>query len=65
MAEHGICGVRTADEARREPAIERSRTGVTAFVGRALKGPLHRPVRIRGFADYQRTFGGLWQPSML
>lgn len=38
---------------------------VTAFVGRALRGPVNVPVRLTSFADYQRVFGGLWQPSTL
>jgi hypothetical protein len=46
-------------------AIERVPAGVTAFVGRTLKGPVAQPVRIRNFTDYQQIFGGLWQPSSL
>ncbi|MCU0758721.1 MAG: hypothetical protein MUF07_05935 [Steroidobacteraceae bacterium] len=46
-------------------AIERAPTGVTAFVGRALKGPVNEPRIVESFADYQRLFGGLWQPSTL
>ena len=38
---------------------------VTAFVGRTLKGPLHRPVPVASFAEFERLFGGLWQPSTL
>ena len=38
---------------------------MTAFIGRALKGPVNHPVTIASFNDYQRVFGGLWQPSML
>jgi phage tail sheath protein FI len=38
-------------------------TSITAFVGRALRGPIDAeeksPVRIFSFADYQRVFGGL------
>jgi len=37
----------------------------TAFVGRALRGPINAPVSLHSFADYQRVFGGLWQPSTL
>jgi phage tail sheath protein FI len=46
-------------------AIERAPTGITAFVGRALKGPVNRPVSIESFAEFQQIFGGLWQPSTL
>jgi hypothetical protein len=38
---------------------------VTAFVGRCLRGPLNRPVTVSGFNEFQRIFGGLWQPSTL
>ncbi|MBK7902407.1 MAG: hypothetical protein IPJ97_05170 [Proteobacteria bacterium] len=45
--------------------IVRLPTATTGFVGRALRGPVNRPVRVRDFAEYQQVFGGLWQPSML
>lgn len=45
--------------------IERLPTAVTAFVGRALKGPLNTPTPINSFAEFQRHFGGLWQPATL
>jgi hypothetical protein len=38
---------------------------LTAFVGRALRGPVNVPISLHSFADYQRVFGGLWQPSAL
>lgn len=38
-------------------------TSVTAFVGRARKGPLDEPITIFNFGDYQRKFGGLWEKS--
>ncbi len=47
-----------------EPAVAH-RPPITAFVGRALKGPLHRPVPVASFAEFQQIFGGLWQPSTL
>lgn len=40
-------------------------TSITAFVGRALRGPVNDPVRVQSFAEYSRLFGGLWQPSPL
>jgi hypothetical protein len=44
-------------------AIARAPTGVTAFVGRTLKGPVNRALAIASFGEFQRLFGGLWQPS--
>ncbi|HKS40149.1 MAG TPA: phage tail sheath C-terminal domain-containing protein [Blastocatellia bacterium] len=34
-------------------------TSITAFIGRALRGPTDDPVTINSFADFERTFGGL------
>jgi uncharacterized protein len=45
--------------------IVRLATSTTGFVGRALRGPVNRPVRVKSFAEYSQVFGGLWQPSML
>lgn len=36
-----------------------SSTSITAFIGRALRGPVNEPVRIQSFADFERKFGGL------
>lgn len=38
-------------------------TSITAFVGRALRGPTDKATSIHGFADYIRIFGGLWKES--
>ncbi len=65
MAEHGTFGISVDPVAQSERTIARLPTGVTAFVGRTLKGPLHRPVRMASFAEFRQTFGGLWQPSTL
>jgi uncharacterized protein len=46
-------------------AIERVPAGITAFIGRTLKGPVAKPVRIHGFAAFTQVFGGLWQPASL
>jgi len=50
---------------RPQATIRRAPTAITAFVGRALKGPVNHPISIGSFNDYQRVFGGLWQPSTL
>ena len=36
-------------------------TSITAFVGRAWKGPVDDPIKINSYADFERTFGGLWR----
>ncbi len=44
-------------------------TSVTAFVGRARKGPMDNdaqglsPVRVRSFGEFERVFGGLWEEA--
>ncbi len=40
-------------------------TSVTAFVGRAMRGPVNDPRRVQSFAEFERVFGGLWVPSTL
>src|SRR5215510_4538541 len=34
-------------------------TSITAFIGRAERGPVNEPTTINNFGDYERTFGGL------
>lgn len=65
MAELALSGIFIDEQNGPENAIARGAAGVTAFVGRALKGPLDTAVALNTFADYQRIFGGLWQPSTL
>jgi phage tail sheath protein FI len=40
-------------------------TSITAFVGRALRGPADEAVIINSFGDFERIFGGLWSGSKL
>src|SRR5262249_28173512 len=40
-------------------------TSITAFIGRARRGPVNEPVLISSFGDFERRFGGLWSDSML
>jgi phage tail sheath protein FI len=34
-------------------------TSITAFIGRAVMGPVGEPATIKSFADFERSFGGL------
>ncbi len=63
-AEPGRAGV-IAPASQSPPPIVRLPSAVTAFIGRALKGPLNTPTPIADFAGFQRVFGGLWQPAPL
>ena len=40
-------------------------TGVVAFVGRCLKGPVNEAVAVTTFSEFEQHFGGLWSQSML
>lgn len=40
-------------------------TSITAFIGRALRGPVDEAVLINSYGDFERTFGGLWVDSTL
>lgn len=35
-------------------------TSITAFIGRARRGPTDRAVRVQSFGEFTRIFGGLW-----
>jgi len=48
-----------------DQTITRLGTARAAFVGRTLRGPINQPIFITSFAEFQRAFGGLWQPSPL
>jgi uncharacterized protein len=58
-------GIDVAEGPGSESAIARLPTAVTAFVGRALRGPVNRPITVRSYAEFHNVFGGLWQPSTL
>lgn len=40
-------------------------TSITAFLGRALRGPVNKPVTINNYGDFERIFGGLWVDSTM
>ncbi len=40
-------------------------TSVTAFIGRAQRGPVDDPIVVTSYADFERRFGGLWPLSRL
>lgn len=65
MPERSLDGIHIAESPDAEQPIARASAQSTAFVGRALRGPVNRPVTVHSFADFQQIFGGLWQPSPL
>ncbi|TXI19274.1 MAG: phage tail sheath family protein [Nitrosomonas sp.] len=38
-------------------------TSITAFIGRAQRGPTDKAVMINSYAEFERIFGGLWLES--
>jgi len=58
-------GIRVTEQRAAEAALEPVAAGVVAFVGRTLRGPVNRPVAVRSFGEFERQFGGLWQPASL
>jgi hypothetical protein len=56
-------GIRVTEQGAPEAVLEPA--GVVAFVGRTLRGPVNRPVAVRSFSEFERQFGGLWQPASL
>jgi len=40
-------------------------TSITAFIGRALRGPVDKATTINSFGDFERMFGGIWSGSSL
>src|ERR1700759_4175374 len=40
-------------------------TSITAFIGRALRGPTDIATTINSYADFERSFGGLWLGSRI
>jgi uncharacterized protein len=40
-------------------------TSITAFIGRATRGPVNKATTINSFGDFERIFGGLWVDSTL
>jgi phage tail sheath protein FI len=58
-------GLRVEEERGPDQSIAHLSTARAAFVGRTLRGPVNQPALLTSFAEFQRSFGGLWQPSSL
>jgi len=65
MPGHTLESIQRAGAPSSERSFSRSHAQRTAFVGRALRGPVDTPVLVRSFTDFQRSFGGLWHASPL
>ena len=58
-------GITVTELAPMNQPIDVSRETTAAFVGRALRGPLNKPVLIRSFGEYRLRFGDIWTRSSL
>jgi phage tail sheath protein FI len=58
-------GITVTELAPMEQAIDVSPDTTAAFVGRALRGPLNKPVLVRDFGEFRRRFGDIWSRSSL
>lgn len=58
-------GVYVEEIPRGNHSITAVGTSVTAFVGRALRGPVEEPIVITNFGDFEHQFGGLWEKSTM
>ena len=59
MVQVSYPGVYVVEKASGVRTITGVATSITAFVGRAGRGPVNDPIRIQNYSDYDRTFGGL------
>jgi uncharacterized protein len=58
-------GVYVEDVPRGARTISGVATSNTAFIGRALMGPVNQPTPISSYNDFERIFGGLWRESTM
>ncbi len=65
MVQVSYPGVYVQEKASGVRTITGVATSITAFIGRALRGPVDDAVRIQSFADFTRRFGGLWAEAPL
>jgi phage tail sheath protein FI len=65
----GFSGVYVEEQPSGVRVITGVPTSITAFIGRARRGPVESdaesPVAINGVAEFNRRFGGLWKESAL
>ena len=59
MVQVSYPGVYVVEKASGVRTITGVATSITAFIGRASRGPVNDPIRIQNYSDYDRTFGGL------
>ena len=58
-------GITVTEMAPMGQAIDVFPETTAAFVGRALRGPLNKPVLLHNFGDFRRHFGEVWTRSSL
>ena len=59
MPEYTYSGVHIEEIPNRVRTIQGVATSITAFIGRAMRGPTNEPITITNFGDFDSQFGGL------
>ena len=58
-------GITVTEMSPMDRPINATRETTAAFVGRALRGPLNKPVLVGSFGEFRRRFGDVWSRSSL
>lgn len=58
-------GITVTEIAPMDGPVDATSETTAAFIGRALRGPLHTPILLQTFGDFRRRFGGIWHRSSL
>ena len=65
MSEAVDHGITVTEIAALDEPVDVSPETTAAFVGRALRGPLNKPVLVTNFGEFRRRFGDVWPHSSL
>jgi len=65
VGNYGYPGIHVEEVSSEMRTITGVATSITAFIGRALRGPVNDPIRVQSFSEFTRIFGGLWCDSTL
>jgi phage tail sheath protein FI len=58
-------GITVTEMTAMDQPIDLSPETTAAFVGRALRGPVNKPILIHSFGEFRRRFGDIWTRSSL
>ena len=64
-SQHDQPGASIEEQAAASRSISGVPSSITAFIGRAPRGPVDEPVSVISSVEYDGVFGGLWTESAL